>query len=65
MIIKHEDGETTVTLNQKKKPSINGVLEPVGTFRFDAGRDGFVEISNRDTDGYVVVDAVQWVEAKP
>jgi hypothetical protein len=62
--IKHADGETKVMLNQKKKPSVRDLLEPVGTFRFEAGKSGWVEISNENTDGFVVIDAVQWVEAK-
>ena len=64
VVIRHADGETKVTLNQKKKPSVNDLLEPVGTFRFEKGQGGHVEISNAGTDGYVVIDAVQWVEAK-
>ncbi|MES2692222.1 MAG: FAD-dependent oxidoreductase [Verrucomicrobiota bacterium] len=62
--IKHADGETKVMLNQKKKPKVRELLEPVGTFRFEKGKAGFVEISNAGTDGFVVIDAVQWVEAK-
>jgi hypothetical protein len=62
--IKHADGETKVVLNEKKKPAVDELLEPVGTFRFEAGRSGVVEISNAGTDGYVVIDAVQWVEAR-
>jgi hypothetical protein len=60
--IRHADGETKVTLNQRKEPSVDKLLEPVGTFRFAAGRAGWVEISNAGTNGYVVVDAVQWLE---
>jgi hypothetical protein len=65
VVIHHADGETKIVLDQKKKPSIDNLLEPVGTFRFEKGRTGFVEISNADTNGYVVIDAVQWLEAKP
>jgi hypothetical protein len=61
VVIRHADGETKVTLNQKKKPSVSDLLEPVGTFRFEKGRAGYVEISNTGTDGYVVIDAVQWI----
>jgi hypothetical protein len=61
VVIRHADGETKVTLNQKKKPSIQDLLEPVGTFRFEKGRAGYVEIANTGTDGFVVIDAVQWV----
>ncbi len=62
--IRHADGETRVTLNQKKKPAVDELLEPVGTYRFEQGRAGFVEISNAGTEGYVVIDAVQWLEAR-
>lgn len=62
--IKHADGVATVTLNQKQKPKVQGLLEPVGTFRFEAGKAGYVEISNAGTQGFVTIDAVQWVEAK-
>jgi hypothetical protein len=65
VVIHHADGESKIVLDQKKKPSIDNLLEPVGTFRFEKGRTGFVEISNADTNGYVVIDAVQWLEAKP
>jgi hypothetical protein len=60
--IHHADGDTKLTLNQKQKPSVDELLQPVGEFRFEKGRGGYVEISNAGTDGYVVIDAVQWVE---
>ena len=60
--IKHADGETIVHLNQTKNPAVNNLLEPVGTFRFEKGRGGHVEIGNKGTSGYVVIDAVQWIE---
>ncbi len=62
--IKHADGETKVTIDQKKKPAVRELLHPVGTFRFEKGKAGYVEISNAGTEGYVVIDAVQWIEAK-
>ena len=64
VVIRHADGETKVTLNQKKKPAVDSLLEPVGTFRFAKDRGGYVEISNAGTDGFVVIDAVQWIEVK-
>jgi hypothetical protein len=63
--IRHADGETKVVLDQKKKPAVDGLLQPVGTFRFTKGKAGYVEIANAGTEGYVVIDAVQWLEAKP
>jgi hypothetical protein len=62
--IKHAEGEAKVVLDQKKKPAVREIFQPVGTFRFEKGKVGFVEITNVGTDGYVVIDAVQWVEAK-
>ena len=62
--IKHANGETTVRINQQKTPAVNRVLEPVGWFRFEAGRKGYVQIGNKDTSGHVVIDAVQWLEAE-
>jgi hypothetical protein len=59
--IQHADGTGTVTLDQRKAPSVQGIFEPVGMFRFEQGKAGFVEISNAGTEGYVVIDAVQFV----
>jgi hypothetical protein len=61
VVIKHADGETRLTLNQRQKPAIDELFHSAGVFRFDAGRRGHVEISNAGTDGYVVIDAVQWL----
>jgi hypothetical protein len=36
----------------------------LGTFRFDKGKSGSVEIGNKDVDGYVVIDAIQWLRVK-
>ncbi len=62
--IRHADGEAKVAINQKQKPKVQGLLEPVGIFRFEAGKAGYVEISNAGTQGFVTIDAVQWVEVK-
>ena len=65
VVIRHADGETRLTLNQRRKPALEDLFEPAGEFRFEAGRGGHVEIANAGTVGYVVIDAVQWLEAKP
>ncbi|MBI5768666.1 MAG: FAD-dependent oxidoreductase [Verrucomicrobia bacterium] len=64
IVIHHADGETKLAFDERKHPSIDGALESLGTFRFTAGRDGWVEISNANTNGYVVIDAVEWLPAK-
>jgi len=55
------DGEKTVTVNQREDALVNGVPRALGVFKFAAGKTGSVTISNVDADGFVVVDAVQFV----
>ncbi len=57
------DGDKKVTLDEQKKGIIKDLLQPVGVYRFDAGSSGWVEISNEGTNGHVIIDAVQWLEA--
>ncbi len=59
--IRHADGESTVTVNQKNPPAGDAPFHPLGTFDFKSGREGWVEIGNGGSDGYVIVDAVQWL----
>lgn len=62
--IVHAGGEAVVMVNQQKAGPINGAWVSLGTYRFEAGKTGYVEIGNRDVDGHVVIDAVQWLPAK-
>lgn len=57
------DGEKTVTVNQREPALEGGVPRALGVFRFEAGRKGWIEVSNDGADGYVVVDGVQFVPA--
>lgn len=60
--IHHADGEKTIRLNQQETPEHGKLFRTLGTFRFKAGRDGWVRISTEGTDGkYVIADAVQWL----
>lgn len=59
--ILHDGGQTVVTLNQRKPPSIDRLFESVGTFQFTGNQEYTVEISNEATDGFVIADAVQWI----
>jgi hypothetical protein len=61
VIIHHADGDTTVVVDQKKKPAGKKGLHPLGTFRFEAGKTGSVEITNTGTNGHVIIDAVQFL----
>ncbi|MCG8602428.1 MAG: FAD-dependent oxidoreductase [Verrucomicrobiales bacterium] len=54
-------GETkTLLLNQRETAS-NEPFHNLGEYSFKKGETATVTISNRDTDGYVIIDAVQWL----
>ena len=59
--ITHADGDAKVTVDQQKKPEIDGRFQSLGTFSF--GTQAVVVISNEGTDGHVIADAVQFVPA--
>ena len=64
--IRHGDGETIVRVNQREEPPHARLWRTLGTFRFAAGRAGFVRIDNAGTsDGYVIADAVQFLPVPP
>jgi hypothetical protein len=62
--ITHQGGSTTVKVNQRQIPKIDKTWVSLGTFTFEAGNYGKVEISNKDVDGFVVIDAVQLLKVK-
>lgn len=57
----HADGESNLVINQKDAPPLDGRFITLGQFRFDTNEQWFVLISNEDTDGHVIVDAVQFI----
>jgi len=59
--VHHAGGSQTFTVNQRLIPPEDGLFLPLGVFEFQAGTPAVVSVSNRDADGYVVVDAVQWM----
>ena len=63
VVVKSAAGEKSLTLNQKKPPS-NGAFHSIGRIEFAAGESGSVTISNQGTNGYVVIDAVQFIPVK-
>ena len=62
--VRFSGGEKKFIVNQQKKPPNRDVFLSLGVFEFAAGRESFVEISNSDTDGHVIIDAVQWSPQK-
>ncbi len=59
--ILHADGEDTVFVDQTLPPPIDGRFVSLGKFRFEKDGAGYVLISNDDTKGHVIVDALQLV----
>lgn len=60
--IHHADGQTTIRINQQETPQHDRLFRSLGTYRFQAGRTGWVRISTDGTEGkYVIADAVQWI----
>jgi hypothetical protein len=48
-------------VNQRQTPDIDGLFVSLGEFEFHTDASAVVVISNRDVDGYVIADAVQWL----
>lgn len=61
--IHHADGDTTVRINQQEEPAHERLFRSLGIFRFEAGRAGWVRVSNDGTDTrkVVIADAVQFL----
>lgn len=59
VIIQAADGSHTRHVNQRKKPSVDGLFESLGIFPLLKEQDFSITISNSHTDGYVIVDAIQ------
>lgn len=59
--IDHQDGKSTVRINQSLQPPIDNAAISLGVFRFEANNVSRVTVSTDDTDGHVIVDAVQFL----
>ncbi len=59
--VNHADGATEIKLNQEESPPVDKLFKPLGRFRFEAGKSASVTITNKDTNGYVIADAIQFV----
>ena len=65
VLIRHADGTDMVEIDQRKSPEGRDAFQPLGKFRFTPDRPAVVEVTNRNTDGHVVIDAVQWLRTEP
>lgn len=61
-IVTHADGSEVVLKNQRTG---GGAWVKLGTWNFNAGSAGNVVISNTGTDGYVIADALRFVNVAP
>lgn len=55
------DGPVTLYIDQRREPGIDRMFHSLGTFKLDRGAS--ITITNEDTDGYVVVNALQLLAA--
>ncbi|MCC7376550.1 MAG: hypothetical protein IT581_17960 [Verrucomicrobiales bacterium] len=58
----HANGTATRTINQRIQ---GGQWVSLGTYPFAAGLSGRVRLLTTGTDGFVIADAVRWVEIMP
>lgn len=65
--IHHAEGETTLRINLQEEPEHERLFRSLGKFRFEAGRTGWVRVSNDGTepDKVVIADAVQFLPCEP
>lgn len=61
ILVRSAEGERAVSVDLRRADRGGQPSLLLGTFAFDAGRSGSVEIRNAGTDGHVVVDAVQFL----
>ncbi|EDL60405.1 FAD-dependent oxidoreductase [Gimesia maris] len=62
--LQHAGGTETRTINQKKLPPLEGLFISLGEYDFTPDQPAVVEVSNAGADGYVIIDAVQWIPVK-
>ncbi len=59
--IQHRDGKTMRQINQKELPPLDGIFISLGKYEFTPDQPAVVQVTNLDADGYVIIDAVQWL----
>lgn len=57
--IEHAGGTANVVVNQQTAPTVQGLFAVLGDYDF--GTSAAVEVSTTGTNGYVIIDAVQFV----
>ena len=64
VLVRSKDGDTTVIVNEQQVPNLENGFISLGMFNFDPATVGAVIVSNKDTKGQVVIDAIQVLPVK-
>nr|AKB95189.1 xanthan lyase [uncultured bacterium] len=59
--IQHAEGTKSFVVNQRHAPPIQKLFVSLGTYSFGENKPAVVKLSNEQTDGYVIADAVQFL----
>ena len=57
--VKHDEGIAKILVDQRKPQEIGDLWFSLGSFNFTKGEQYFVCLSNENTEGYVIADAIQ------
>jgi hypothetical protein len=57
--VESADGSNTELVNERLEPTHDKAFVSLGTYTFKADRPAVIIVSNNNTDGYVIIDAVQ------
>ena len=60
--VEARDGIHQVALDQTQQPELGGLFQPIGRFDFEKGGRVNVTIDTTDTEGFVIADAVQFID---
>ena len=64
VLITYGSETKTVTINQQQTPKIDALFQSIGVLELKADETVEVQISNKDTNGHVIADAVQLVQVR-
>jgi hypothetical protein len=64
VMIEHASGNASVIVNQRKQPPIQKLFLSLGKYQFSGDKPARVRLSNEQTDGYVIADAVQFLSVE-
>ena len=60
--IHHMKGKTTRFVNERITPPVDGAFIDLGVFQFAADGPAIVTVNNANTDGFVVIDGMRFIE---